>query len=550
MTRSSLRAWISRAARRLLVIGGGAAVTWGLVAAVLVVVGGVWLDLLWDLSPAARIASVAAAGAAGMVLVAALTWRVAIAAHAAAIARRFDRAAGSGGSILTGLELEATPAGRACPVRFAATSADLGRMAVDQAAALAARVPAARAVPAKPLGQSLASFVALLAGIGLLALLMPKLAATQWRRFTSPLADVPPFSSTEFKVTPGDTKVIYGEELGIQAATSGTPVDQVELVLEDQGGRQTVLPMFPEREGVWQTVLAKVTEPSIYYVRAYRARSERYRIDVITVPRIENARLRIVPPAYAHQAAYEGPMPKDGVAGLPGTTVSIWLGSNRPLRGGTLALSGVKGAKGMKSIPMEPSADDEQEVAGSFTVAGDGKFECRVIDREGQASQQSFCGTVTMLTDQYPFVRILQPQRMSLATPTAHLPVVLSAEDDCGISRLQLFRSLNDSRPLPLDIAVPPAQPRRLDEQVLLPLARYGLEPGDVIKLFARVEDNDPAGTRGPKARWSPCGSFRRRSSSGWSARGEGSRCWCRNTARRGGAWKGWPRRWKDSARS
>ena len=136
-------------------------------------------------------------------------------------------------------------------------------MAVDQAAALAARVPAARAVPAKPLGQSLASFVVLLAGIGLLALLMPRLAATQWRRFTSPLADVPPFSSTEFKVTPGDATVVYGEELGIQAATSGTPVDQVELVLEDQGGRQTVLPMFPEREGVWQTVLAKVTEPSV-----------------------------------------------------------------------------------------------------------------------------------------------------------------------------------------------------------------------------------------------------------------------------------------------
>ena len=51
---------------------------------------------------------------------------------------------------------------------------------------------------------------------------------------------------------------------------------------------------------------------------------------------------------------------------------------------------------------MQPSADDEQEVAGSFTITGDGKFECRVIDKEGQASQQSFCGTVTMLSDQSP----------------------------------------------------------------------------------------------------------------------------------------------------
>ena len=31
-------------------------------------------------------------------------------------------------------------------------------------------------------------------------------------------------------------------------------------------------------------------------------------------------------------------------------------------------------------------------------------------------------------------------------------------------------------------------------------MARYGLEPGDVIKLFARVEDNDPAGAKGTES--------------------------------------------------
>ena len=89
---------------------------------------------------------------------------------------------------------------------------------------------------------------------------------------------------------------------------------------------------------------------------------------------------------------------------------------------------------------------------------------------------------------------------MSLATPTAVLPVTLSAEDDCGISRLQLYRSLNDSRPLPFDLPLPPRPSRRLDEPVRLPLDRYGLEPGDVIKLFGRVEDNDPAGAKGAES--------------------------------------------------
>ncbi len=47
---------------------------------------------------------------------------------------------------------------------------------------------------------------------------------------------------------------------------------------------------------------------------------------------------------------------------------------------------------------------------------------------------------------------------------------------------------------------MPPRPPRRLDESVRLPLAEYGLEPGDVIKLFGRVEDNDPAGAKGAES--------------------------------------------------
>ncbi len=47
---------------------------------------------------------------------------------------------------------------------------------------------------------------------------------------------------------------------------------------------------------------------------------------------------------------------------------------------------------------------------------------------------------------------------------------------------------------------LPPRPSPRLDEPVRLPLDRYGLEPGDVIKLFGRVEDNDPAGAKGAES--------------------------------------------------
>ena len=67
-------------------------------------------------------------------------------------------------------------------------------------------------------------------------------------------------------------------------------------------------------------------------------------------------------------------------------------------------------------------------------------------------------------------------------------------------SRLELFRSLNHSRPLPAAVRLPPKRPHRRDEQFPLPLAGYGLEPGDVLTFFARVEDNDPAGAKGSES--------------------------------------------------
>ena len=315
------------------------------------------------------------------------------------------------------------------------------------------------------------------------------------------MADVPPCSSLQFTVAPGNTRVLYGEELEVSATVEGGVADHLELVLQSSDGNQASLPMFSEGGGTWRAVLSKLTEPAVYFVRCYRARSERYSIDIVTVPRIEAVRVRVVPPEYADQPNYEGPVPDDGVKGLRGTKVTVWATSNRPLSGGKLLVTRGRGA-GRKAdeLVMQPTEPGGQEAVGQFEISGDGKFEFQVIDAAGQPSQQSFSGNVTLIKDQYPLVRILKPPPQSLATPTAVLPVVLSAEDDCGISRLELFRSLNHSRPLPAAVGLPPKPPHRRDEQIPLPLADYGLEPGDVLTFFARVEDNDPAGAKGSES--------------------------------------------------
>jgi hypothetical protein len=208
--------------------------------------------------------------------------------------------------------------------------------------------------------------------------------------------------------------------------------------------------------------------------------------------------VRITPPAYTGDAAYEGPVPKDGIAGLPGTKVELRATSNRPLSGGEIAIKSAAGDP--QKIAMQPPAAGEAEATGHFEIRDSGKLEMHLTDTAGNRSRDSFTATVTRLTDERPFVRITQPRESSLATPTANLPIELAAEDDYGIARVQLFRSLNDSRPLPMDVRRPSKPPRRLGEKVFLPLAQYGVSPGDVIKVFARVEDTDPAGAKGTES--------------------------------------------------
>jgi len=72
---------------------------------------------------------------------------------------------------------------------------------------------------------------------------------------------------------------------------------------------------FGEEHGI----PVRVTSAGRYFVRAHRARSRRFVIEVITIPRIERVRFRVTPPAYVNRPAMEGPLPHGGLSGLSGT---------------------------------------------------------------------------------------------------------------------------------------------------------------------------------------------------------------------------------------
>lgn len=487
MESQALHARLHALGRRVLWIGAGAGLAWSLLTAFLLVLTAAWLDLVWELPPAVRIGSLAVAGLVAVGMLVLWIQRTTHGRQPQHLARRLDRTVLAQGRIMAGVDLSLQPP-PASPL-----SAGLAKIAIEDADKLSQGVAGARVVSARPLLHASLALGALTLAFGVLQLALPALVEAQWLRFSDPHGDHPPYTRLQFEVQPGNVSVPYGSGLEIRVKASGDTVDRLYLVLQDpDSGAEETLPLFPDAREQWRGTLTQVTMPRRYFVRASAGRSRKFALGVITIPRLEAVRFRITPPAYANLGSYEGPLPQGGVAGLPGTKVQIWARSNRPLASGAMKAPGVE-----QTIILHPVAHGSAEATGSFEITKAGRCELRVTDADGQTSTDVFQTPVTILPDERPFVRIIEPPAVSLATPTSVLPIMLSAEDDYGVSRLQLFRSLNDSRALPFDFELPKPAPARWSATHGLPLPTYGLEPGDEIKLFARVEDNDPAGAKG-----------------------------------------------------
>lgn len=504
MAENQLIAALEGIRRRALAIGVAGGAGWAAAAVLALLMLFAWADLALDLSPQARLACLCIALPCGAALLARAAWQTMRGASPRSAARRMDLATNTGGQILSGIDLLQQYRG-AIAVR--SLPGQLAQMAVARAAQLAARVEAARAVPAKPLVWPMASLGTLLLAVGVIAVAAPRLLATQWARFTDPFGDHPPYSNIVINVQPGDTRVVYGSALDVHATVEGGAVDSMQLCFTPDGASMESAPMFPEPGGAWRATVSQVTAGGVYFVQAGASRSHRFQYGLITVPELRDVRVRITPPAYTHLPPYSGPAPQRGIAGLPGTQVEFWVTSNRPLQSGAITLTGADASPAAPSTPanagpiaLAPTQAGADQVTGSMTITRAGELSVSITDTAGQPCREPYKTSVTVLKDERPFVRILEPKENAFATPDAKLEVNLAAEDDYGISSLQLFRGLNQSRATPASVPVPANQPTRLSASIPFDLSEYGLSPGDEIKFYARVEDNDPAGAKGSES--------------------------------------------------
>lgn len=374
-------------------------------------------------------------------------------------------------------------------------SAWLRARALEEAAEAIAPVPSGRVWPGRALRAGVAAGGILALIFGSLWLMNREAFAAVAQRLLHPSADLPPWSRLKFTLGPAAPSAVYGGEALITAECSEAPEEAVEcLVRMARTGTVLRLPAARESQTRFSRRLESLTEPVEVAFAAGRARSAWVPLEILYQPRILSGTLHAEPPEWLRQPSVTLPLDAPEATVSEGARLTLTLQSNRPLGGGTLTLApaGNADATAPAPAPVEAVLAANGDAVFSWTAAVSGTLSVVLRDVRGTPSEQPLTLPLTVRPDQAPAVELTSPPPLLLATPGTKVPLAGTAEDDHGLSRMRVVKTLAGFRDRPQVIA-PELREKRYEFEDVLPLAPLGLEPGQTIEVFLEASDHNPS---------------------------------------------------------
>jgi ElaB/YqjD/DUF883 family membrane-anchored ribosome-binding protein len=321
-----------------------------------------------------------------------------------------------------------------------------------------------------------------------------RISAIEIARFADPFGNHPPYSFTLLAIVqpgPAGTNVIYGSGLVVKVKASGHQPKEVFITAFPPGHPEQAVtqPMFDKGSVGFDQLLDNVRTDLVVFAhtRDRVSESKQVRIGVILTPQLRRAFVQIAPPAYTGLKTEEKIYEFKGVQALEGSEVRFRLQSNRPLREGLLEITA--GDQPPQRIVMKKSA--ENEVTGSFIATESGRLRFGIVDVAGLPSQGDCEGALTVTHDLPPEIHIANPDHDAFAAMDFKLQAQIEASDDFGLREIRLHRGLNGVYSAPkvfrYDSVVLASR-----ETVDFNFADLGIQPGDVISLFAEAIDTAP----------------------------------------------------------
>ena len=457
-----------------------------------VVLSGFILDAIFHLDAGWRLGLLLAL-ISGVIVLAIISWHLAFVRrnrieHIARFLETRDPALGS--RLINLLQLNE----QTKDVSLAPLTRDLARQAVENYAGALREVPMESLARTDEVHRHLKRAAWALLGFAAVLAACFHITAIEVARFADPFGDHPPYSFTHLEIVlpgPAGTNVLYGKGLIVKVKASGHQPKEIFLTSFPPGHPEqaVTIPMFDEVGTGFNQLLDNVrTELVVFaHTKDHVSESKQVHVGVMLTPQLERAFVWIAPPDYTGIRPEEKLYEFKGVQALEGSEMKFRLQSNRPLREGFIEITA--GDHPPQRITLKKSADNE--VTGSFIAAESGRLSFGIVDIAGLSSQGDCEGALTVTHDLPPEIHIANPEHDAVAAMDFKLQAQIEASDDYGLREIRLHRGLNGIYSAPLvfkhDTVVLDSR-----ETADFNFADLGIQPGDVISLFAEAVDNAP----------------------------------------------------------
>ena len=367
-------------------------------------------------------------------------------------------------------------------------SAALANRAAERGHQRLASAPSVRAHRARALRRKGAGALLAVLASGLALWQGQPAADILLRRLVTPWQDIPPWSRLHFRVSPDPARVPFGGELTLAVTVSGAEVKApVEIETRAAGTTQRST-CFAEGEGRYAIRLENVVEPLEFCFRSGRARTTWQRLELRMQPRILGASVAVQPPAYSGLEARRFALGQAPVKALKGSRLTLRLICNRAVPTGTLKLTDA--ATG-KLVTVQGQAQPDGSMRFQWQVAGAGFGVASVTSADDLSCRTPVEFRQLLVEDAPPRAVIHEPGLFALATPTSRVPIRAVAEDDLGLDRVTLVRTVAGFRDRGKVVPVRSGEKER-EITLELAMATLGVQPGEILEFYVEAQDRNP----------------------------------------------------------
>src|SRR5919205_4135532 len=290
-------------------------------------------------------------------------------------------------------------------------------------------------------------------------------------------------NAMSIKVRPGTARVPKGSDQDVIATLVNFDSQQVTIFSRPIGSKddfqgQVMEPAKAKTD--FRFSIFNSQDSMEYFVESNSVRSEVFKLNVVDLPFVKQLDLSLNFPAFTNLPTKTV---EDGgdIAALKGTVATI-----------TAKLSGkVKAARIVfadgKKTDMQLQGSD---FVGQLTVSSDTSYYIELVSVDGEAYRGSNEYDVSVLSDQPPVISFDKPGRDRKATNLEEVFTQARAEDDYGIVSMDLHFSINGGAEKTVNLQnLTRESARSLTGAYTFFLEEYKLKPGDFISYFAKARD-------------------------------------------------------------